>query len=692
MSANVSLAPALSADASQLDNAIARGQAMLLKQQAPEGYWWFTLQANETIGSGTILLYHFLGLEQDRSEIIQGLARRLRDEQSPDGSWSLYHGAPGDLSTTVEAYLALRFAGYDPQDDAMTKACHFILDHGGLNAVRIFTRIHLALFGLVPWEACPSMPLWMALLPPFTGFSIYEFSSWARASIVPLLLLLDKKPVHAIPFDLKELEVTPMSRGDWTLRPEKTDRGWKRFFLRLDRVFKWLEKAPWHPGRRYALKVCQRWVRNHLERTEDIFPALNYGILGLVASGATVTDPHVHKALTALDRFLQVYKNELPCDAETVARRHPLSEMRHPTVPAALLAIEPQTRVHQQCCISPLWDTPWSLTALLKMGVAADHPALQQGARYLLSKQIRDFKGDWAIKNPHGPAGGWAFEFENDYFPDVDDTIQIVSVLEQIDLQEISKREVIDRAYAWFISMQCKNGGWAAFDKENTREWVNRIPFSDHGACLDPPTPDITGRAIGLMAQLGAGLGDPVVQHGLDFIIRSQRNHDTKQLGPGASTHEARDCPYGAWWGRWGVNYLYGTWCVLEGLARLGYRSSSPMIARATRWLKAVQCPDGGWGESCAGYRDDCFVALPHGVPSQTAWALMALIAVGEAKSEEVRRGIDFLLRQQNADGSWSEAEHTGTGFPGHFYLRYHGYRHYFPLLALGSYAKYSRK
>lgn len=663
MSPQSELAPKLPS----LDETIKRAQDVLRAQQTPAGYWWYTLQANETIGSGIIMLQHFLG---ERNSVLEaGLCCRLIDEQQTDGSWTIYHGGPGDLSATVEAYLALRLAAYDIDEEPLVRARQFINEHGGLTQVRIFTRIHLALFGIVPWSACPEMPAWLIFLPVKTGFSIYEFSSWARASIVPLLLVMAKKPVCPLPFKLEELSRGPLSDYDWKLETDQRGLSWENFFIQADRILKVTEHFPWHPGKEQALAACEKWTREHLERTEDIYPALAYGIMGLAAMGYNTEDPHIAKALKALQRFQQVYSGELPAECDAIAITHPLEDPYHHVSKLA----QPKrmnmqdARIHQQCCISPIWDTPWAATALLASATPPDDPALQKATRYLISKQITELRGDWAKKRPEAPAGGWAFEFENDYFPDVDDTIQILHVLNQVDLPSAEKQAAIDRGLQWTLAMQCKNGGWAAFDVESTANWVNHIPFSDHGACQDPPTADITGRMIGLLADLGYSLENPIVSKAIRFVEETQETS-------------------GCWWGRWGVNYIYGSWCVLDGLSKFGYDRLHPMIARAVGWLKKVQCQDGAWGESCRGYDVGHFVPLAQGVPSQTAWALLALIAVGEAESEAVRRGIDFLQSRQNLDGTWDEAEHTGTGFPGHFYLRYHGYRHYFPLLALGRY------
>ena len=625
-------------------SALQKAVSLLLKHQTDEGYWWYTLEANETIGAGVIQLMHFIGAVDGETE--KGLARRMLSQQREDGSWAVFKNGPSDLSTTVECYFALRLAGRPVEHPALVKARSFVIANGGLTKMRVFSRIHLALFGLVPWSACPSMPAWLMLLPPASGFSIYEFSTWARASIVPLLLIDAVKPVRPLPFSLDELYSEPrelrLIEGTRVFRFPKAKRALslENLFLQCDKLLKFSEKLPFHPGKKRAIRKAERWTRDHIARTEDIYPAMAYGILALSALGYGPDDPTIQKALNGLKRFRQT---------------------------------EEDGAVHQQCCISPNWDTPWAGVALLEAGLPGDHPAILKAARYMISKEVKDFRGDWAVKNPKGVAGGWSFEFENDYFPDVDDTIETLHLLRRSDLPDSEKDDPIQRGLAWMLSMQCKNGGWAAFDKNNVSRWVNRIPFSDHGACLDPPTADITGRMIELLASFtsisesraaGSGLA---IQKALSFLQSTQE-------------------PNGAWRGRWGVNFIYGTWCVLQGLSAIGRDMRAPDVRKAVSWLESIQNKDGGWGESCLSDSRDVYVPLGRSTASQTAWAVMALLAAGERDSISVHRGVQWLTSRQTAEGGWDEAEFTGTGFPGHFYIRYHGYRYYFPTLALGKY------
>lgn len=606
-----------------------KASRLIFSHQFPEGYWWYTLEANETIGSGFIQLMHFVG-EVD-SRIQEGLVHRMFSQQRPDGSWAVFFEGPGDLSTTVECYFALKLAGVSTDHPSLKRARDFILGHGGLERVRVFTKIHLALFGIVPWSSCPAMPVWLVLLPVWSRFSIYEFSSWARASIVPLLILGEAKPVRNIPFGLDELRANTSTEQE---DGPKRFPSWKSFFCGLDRVLKMLEKFPWHPGKKAAMAKAQAWVREHIARTEDIYPAMAYSVMALSAMGYPNSDPTIQKALDGLKRFRQT---------------------------------GPSGEIHQQCCISPNWDTPWAGMALLESGVDPKDPRLLKAARYLISKEVRDFRGDWRMKNPSGPAGGWSFEFQNDYFPDIDDTIEAIFFLRRVGIPEMEKSGPVDRGLAWLLSMQSDNGGWAAFDKDNVSNWVNKIPFSDHGACLDPPTPDITGRMVELLCGFGRSHDDPVLRKAVSFLQRSQESN-------------------GSWRGRWGVNYIYGTWCVLQGLRALGEDSDLAWIRKAADWLEAVQNQDGGWGESCLSDSQNTYVPLGISVPSQTSWALMGLIAAGEKDSPAVRRGIQWLIENQDESGGWDEPYFTGTGFPGHFYINYHGYRLYFPLLALGKF------
>jgi squalene-hopene cyclase len=638
--------------APELITVIEKAQNLLLTHQFPEGYWWYTLEANETIGAEYIFLREFLGIPDP--ELSRGLCQRILSQQRADGSWAIYYGGPGDLSTTVECYWALKLSGFAIDHPAMESARGFIHAQGGPTKTRVFTKIHLAMFGLAPWSAAPAMPYILMMLPKWAPISIFEFSSWARACIVPLLVVLNEQPVHNISIDLEELYPGPTTQRDWSISDSDSD------YFALGKVFIFLDKFLKNIGkfrlpkfkRSAAIKRCIKYIREHIDKTEDIYPALAYAAIALKTLGHGVEDPTVSRCLQALQSFQQVSEDQLA----HIPRNYSRADL-----------LEPSRFIHQQCCISPVWDTPWAAVSLLESGLDPAHPALRKSADWLVSKQIREVYGDWAIKNKRGRPGGWSFEFRNEYFPDVDDTIEVLTLFHRMGLPSPVIKESFDLGLEWLLSMQSKDGGWAAFDVDNTLHLVNHIPFSDHGACLDPPTADITGRMLEFLSMIDFDLDAPLVQRAKRFLYDEQS-------------------AWGGWEGRWGVNYLYGTWCALQGLAALGEFPSEPPIHKAVSWLKAAQLPDGGWGESCAGYQSGEFVPLPHSVPSQTAWALMGLIAAGEAHSPAVTRGIEFLLKRQTSHGCWDEKEYTGTGFPGHFYIRYHGYRHYFPLLALGKY------
>ncbi len=650
---------------SRVSSAISKTTELLLSQQYKEGFWWYTLEANESIGAEFILLLHYLNLSETYQSIEQNLANRILSEQREDGSWAIYFDGPGDLSTTAECYFALKLAKCDINSPPMKKARKFIIAHGGLTKVRIFTRIHLALFGIVSWDACPAMPISFLLFPEQLPLSIYEFSSWARACIVPLLIVLEKKRSCKIPnFSLEELFVESEDKRDFYFQINESFFSLANFFVQMDRVLKPAQKLiPENRITEKALKKAEDWIISHIEKTEDIYPALAYAIFSLTALGKPFQDIHIQKCFNALLSFQQNSPVELP------ALPSPAHSNLYDPPKLFLIQSNERKQIHQQCCISPVWDTPWVSMALLESGTPKNHPALLKSARWLISKQITKTYGDWAIKNKKAEPGGWSFEFENEYFPDVDDTIEVLFLLNQVDLPRSEIAVPFQRGLDWLLSMQSKNGGWAAFDVDNTAKWVNKIPFSDHGACLDPPTPDITGRVLELLAKIGYSKDHPICKNALKFMFKTQEKN-------------------GSWWGRWGVNYIYGTWCALQGLSAIGIPSTDPVIQNGISWLKSIQNSDGGWSESCESYVQKQHVPLKTSTTSQTAWAIMGLIAAGEIKSSEVEKGIQFLISTQNSQGGWEEKAYTGTGFPGHFYIRYHGYRYYFPLLALGKFFK----
>lgn len=624
-----------------------------LSLQFPEGYWWYTLEANETICAEMIFATHFLN-EID-IDMEKGLARRILSCQRRDGTWALYYDGPPDLSTTIECYWALKLVSRHCDlsqnlglaiSKSLERSRDFILTSGGITQSRVFTKIHLAMFGLIPWSACPEMPAELMLMPTWAPINIYEFSSWARACIIPLLVVMQKKPVRKMDISLDELFSEPPSERKWNFKTDKHLLSWERFFIRLNKVLKAASNLPFRPFEDKALKKCDEWICEHISKTEDIFPALSYGAMALSILGHPNSHPIIRKSLKALKSFRQTYEgNELPA----IARLNDLASVR-----------SCESTIHQQCCISPVWDTPWQITALLEAGVPVDHPQLLKAGRWLIKKQVTEVYGDWKIKNPSAKPGGWSFEFENEYFPDVDDTIQVLHVLNRLAIPESEKGPAMEKGLKWLLSMQNDDGGFAAFDRNNDLKVVNKIPFSDHGACLDESSPDITARVLKLLSDLNPpqSLVGNVIETARSYLKRTQSD-------------------FGGWFGRWGINYIYGTWCVLSAIGN---------DTKAVQWLKSIQHADGGWSESPESYKENRYIpysSSSKGVPSQTAWAVMGLIAAGEGGSKEVKRGIEFLTSRLKDDGTWDEREYTGTGFPGHFYIRYHGYRHFFPLLAL---------
>jgi len=607
----------------------------MLQLQHPEGYWWAPLQSNVTITAEYLMLHRFLGVPEEQCP---RMAAYILDKQLQNGGWSIYYGDGGELSTTVEAYLALKMAGLPAQDGRMVKARQFILDRGGALKSRVFTRIFLALFGQVSWDGIPLLPVEFVLLPPWSGLSIYEFSSWTRATVVPLMIIMATRPVCPLPPEqsVTELFLDPSE-------PFQRHRvAWKsgaplleNLFVVLDRMLKLYHRLPLPWLRKFALARAEAWILDHQEESGDwggIQPAMLNSLLALWCRGYGVQHQAVRRGLRALDFF----------------------------------TLKEDGRLWLQSCISPVWDTALAVRALAAAGVEPEHPALVKATSWLLTQQI--FKpGDWCVKNPDLPPGGWAFEFVNNWYPDIDDSaVVLMALLEGLAAPD-EHQAALQRGLVWCLGMQSKNGGFAAFDMDNTKEWLNAIPFGDLKALVDPPTEDVTARILEMLGAFGYGPDLPAAARALEFLRRTQH-------------------PDGPWWGRWGVNYIYGTWSVMLALRRLGEEMNQPYIHQAVAWLKAHQNEDGGWGETCESYRRPELKGKGASTASQTAWALMALMAAGEALAPEVRSGIEYLLRTQNDQGRWDEAYFTGTGFPIHFMIRYHLYRDCFPLMALGQY------
>lgn len=623
------------ATASRLAEAIAATQNYLLSIQNPAGYWWAELESNVTITAEAVLLHKIWGTDTERP--LHKVEHYLRSQQRDHGGWELFYGDGGELSTSVEAYMALKLLGVSETDPAMLRAKTFILKWGGISRSRIFTKIHLALIGCYSWQGVPSLPPWVMLLPEQFPFNIYEMSSWARSSTVPLLIVLDRKPVFQVnpKITLDELYTEGRENARFDL-PRNSD--WTDVFLVLDHGFKFAESLNFVPFRQEGIKAAEKWILERQEATGDwggIIPAMLNSLLALRCLDYDAADPIVHRGLKAVDHF----------------------------------AIETEQSYSVQPCISPVWDTAWAIRALIDSGFSPEHPAVVRAGEWLLSKQILDY-GDWAVKNKQGKPGAWAFEFENRFYPDVDDSAVVVMALHQAQLpNERLKQAAIARTVNWIASMQCQAGGWAAFDLDNNQDWLNQLPYGDLKAMIDPNTADVTARVLEMLGWCNLSIDAHQTARAIDYLIREQEAD-------------------GSWFGRWGVNYIYGTSGALSALALIAPQTHCRRIERGAAWLAGCQNSDGGWGETCRSYDNPALKGQGTSTASQTAWALIGLMAAGEATgkfaSVAIERGVNYLLSTQRSDGTWNESEFTGTGFPSHFYLKYHLYQQYFPLMALG--------
>jgi squalene-hopene/tetraprenyl-beta-curcumene cyclase len=621
----------------QVVDAIAASQKHLLSIQNPDGYWWAELESNVTITSEAVLLHKIWGTEKTRP--LHKVENYLRSQQREHGGWELFYGDGGDLNTTVEAYMALRLLGVPATDTALLKAKSLILAKGGISKTRIFTKLHLALIGCYNWRGLPSLPPWVMLLPDNFFFNIYELSSWARSSTVPLLIVFDRKPIFNIdqPINLDELYAEGVNNVCWEL-PKNGD--WSDIFNILDDGFKLAESINFVPFRNEGIKAAEKWILERQEVTGDwggIIPAMLNSLLALKCLDYDANDPVIERGLKAVDNF----------------------------------AIETENSYCVQPCVSPVWDTAWAIRALIDSGFAPNDPAIVKAGAWLIEKQILDY-GDWNVKNKQGKPGAWAFEFENRFYPDVDDSAVVVMALHQAKLpNEELKKQAIDRALNWIATMQCKPGGWAAFDLDNDQEWLNSVPYGDLKAMIDPNTADVTARVLEMLGACNLSIPANNLEKSLDYLLKEQEIE-------------------GCWFGRWGVNYIYGTSGVLSALALIDPLKYARDINQGAAWLVKVQNSDGGWGETCFSYNDPSLKGKGDSTASQTAWALIGLIAAGEATDklaiDSIEKGINYLLETQKLDGTWDEEYFTGTGFPCHFYLKYHLYQQYFPLMALGRY------
>ncbi|MBI4374907.1 MAG: squalene--hopene cyclase [Elusimicrobia bacterium] len=622
-----------------LRNSIRRAQEALLRMQNhDDGYWCGPLKADTTLESDTIMLLNFLG--RGSSVKVRRLANHILNEQLPDGGWPIFKNGPADISATVKAYWALKFAGHSPQEPRMTAARRRIKELGGIHKVNTYTKFYMALFGQYDWRGVPTIPPELMLFPSWFYFNIYEMSCWTRSICVPLSIVWAYQPHIPCPPQAALDELFPDSRRYVPLSEAVGPHGffsWTKFFLVWDGWLKAIEGKGGHWIRVWSLRLAEDWVLQRLEESDGlgaIYPGVINTIMAMKCLGYPDTDPRLVEQLEHLERL------ELP-EGE---------------------------RLEYQPCRSPVWDTAISVIALAESGLERDHPALVRAAEWLISKECKR-AGDWKISTPSGPVGGWHFQFQNAFYPDIDDAAMVMLALRHVSLKEPlghSREKACLRGLNWLLSMQSETGGWAAFDRDNTKAILTKIPFADHNAMIDPPYADVTARVLEFLGYIGYDRRYACVDRSVRFL-RSEQESD------------------GSWFGRWGVNYIYGTWQALRGLAAIDEDMNQAYIQKAVSWLKSVQLEDGGWGETCITYSDPSQKGRGPSTPSQTAWALMGLMAAGFF-DESVERGIDYLMSTQKQDGTCDETEYTGTGFPKVFYLEYTMYRQYFPLHALGIY------
>ena len=624
---------------SRLEQAIDRGADHLLSLQAKPGYWLGELEADSTLESDYIYYLYVLGKAEPAR--IAKLANYVRRKQLADGGWSIYPGGPSELNATCKAYFALKLVGDNPKSPHMVQARETALRLGGLEKSNSYVRFYLAVAGALGWELVPAILPEMMLLPSWFYLNIYEMSSWTRGIVIPMAILSALRPDWRLPAHARvdELFCDPSRKAaafDWS------DQliSWRNFFLAADRAMKLYEKLPWKPLRQRALREAKAWVLEHIERTDGlaaIYPAMMNSIFALMALGHGPDDPLTSREIREFARF----------------------------------EIEDKDTIRLQPCVSPVWDTCIAMVALEEAGVPADHPALVKAAEWILSKQVLG-SGDWQVKNKDAAPGGWVFEFRNDFYPDVDDTAFVLMALQRVKFPDPKRMEAaVRRGIQWLLSMQNRDGGWAAFDRDNNKEFLCNIPFADHNAMLDPSTADVTARVLECLGRFGWSSNHPAIRRALQFLLKDQ-------------------CEDGSWFGRWGVNYVYGTSGVLRSLETVSL-TAKEYCQRAVNWLRSVQKADGSFGESLRSYHEPHTKGEGNSTASQTAWGLIGLLAGAETTDPAIQHAVSYLVDEQNADGSWSEDEFTGTGFPCVFYLKYHLYRNSFPLYALARFRNQSQ-
>lgn len=620
-----------------VDDAVSSARRALLDLQRPDGHWCGELEGDTILESEYALLLHFLGREDDPK--LRKLAGFLRSRQQSHGGWSIYPGGPAELSASVKAYFVLKLAGDDPRSPHMERARQVIRGLGGLDACNSFTKLYLSIFGQYDWDRCPCVPPELILFPRWFPFNIYEMSAWSRTIVVPLSIVWACRPSRPVPRHaaIDELRLVDSTvAGPRFSRGSLAHHGWSLFFRLVDRAHKAMERLGWLPLRARALQRAEGWILERLEKSDGlgaIFPPIVNTIIALRGLGYPGDHPVVQAQIRELEK----------------------------------LEIEDSETLRVQPCRSPTWDTALSLTALGEQDEPGLRPRLQRAVDWLLACEVRE-PGDWRQKNPDGPIGGWYFEYANEFYPDVDDTAQIligVSKLGRLE-GELGRRweAAAQRAIGWMLSMQNRDGGWASFDRGCDRELLTYIPFADHNAMIDPSTTDITARVVEALSQFGYDRASVALRRGVEFLYREQEAD-------------------GSWYGRWGCNYLYGTWLALVALRRAGEDPADARIQAGAAWIRSRQNQDGGWGELPASYADPSLKGRGPSTAAQTAWAVLGLLAAGDPDCPSCRAGVGYLLASQRAEGFWIDEGWTGTGFPEVFYLRYHLYAAYFPLLAL---------
>jgi squalene-hopene/tetraprenyl-beta-curcumene cyclase len=623
-----------------LHEAIRRAQQWLLGRQREAGYWVHELEVDTTLTAEYLMLRRFMGFRHPEKEA--KAVRYLIESQLSEGGWPIYHGGQAEISASVKAYFALKLSGVSGDEPWMQKARAAILQRGGLVGTNVFTKITLALFDQYDWRGIPTMPAELSLLPKWFYFNVYALSYWSRTVLVPLLIIFATKPVCHIPKEqgLDELYCVPRQQVNFRrVPPFRKDRHWgtwRNLFISLDAILRLYDRCVPAWLRKKGVEQAAQWMLSRMEGEGGlgaIYPAIANSVLALRCLGYSDDHPLMQKAFQAIEA-LEVDRGET-------------------------LRLQP--------CFSAVWDTPLTISSLIESGMPQDHPALVKAGRWLISQQCQKV-GDWIVSSPESKPGGWYFQYENDCYPDNDDTAAVLSAFSKIKMAPGEDQlAAMQRGMNWTFPMQGSDGGWGAYDRNNNRMFFNDIPFADHRALLDPSTADVTGRELEMLGALGYDLSYPAATRALRFLQDKQEED-------------------GSWYGRWGVNYIYGTWSVMAGLKAIGEDMHAPYIRRAVSWLVSKQNHDGGWGESCLSYVEKESHGVGSSTPSQTAWALIALLCGGELETISVLRGVNYLLRTQNAEGYWTERHFTGTGFPRVFYLRYHGYSHYFPLWALAMY------